>query len=577
MPPVDNARVRGGGRGATALLALPVSHSTVVHTSFVGRQTPTLSEFGIANSSNRQYVSSPRVSTFAATNGASATLPAGEPISNPVSFNGTVPVNLSSSWPQSARASNVNVSGTRHESFESDVHHQRLNAVGSFTAMSTTSGTPTSMPSPTPHAGGTLNRRGLRSRPGRLGPGGSSAASWAGGGTWSSPGTNQRMHFRRMPRSYPTVHTVYAAVPNGSGYPSIPTTPTLVAVESRFGQNSIVSSGYPARFLALVNVADYLSEPGVAASHASGGSVQPQRRYVLRPSRTLRRVEGSGSTDAPLCAVHTHAPPMLSNDDCAICLEAFKTGELVQPMVRCQHVFHETCVRALLHARQPATSDLDVAFLTDRIVCPLCRGHLATSSILDLPEQERTFAVHLEEFLGHTSPSFPSPSTPAMEHVSLGSTVDMGGRWWEESSDSARDGSRPHSVYGSSQRPHSIAAASEGALDGFRQQSLYTYTTFTRPSWAGDNTTLSHSIDTAMRSPSANAQPTVGLRSIGAQRSMTDGQIHASGDLISSVFADAVLYDVSAGAAVANDDANRRRGAQRRALLRPLGLSGTVV
>ena len=55
--------------------------------------------------------------------------------------------------------------------------------------------------------------------------------------------------------------------------------------------------------------------------------------------------------------------PKLENETCPVCLEAFKQGQTLWRLVRCQHVFHDACAEHWI-ARQPN--------------CPLCRTTVHT-------------------------------------------------------------------------------------------------------------------------------------------------------------------------------------------------------
>ena len=50
-----------------------------------------------------------------------------------------------------------------------------------------------------------------------------------------------------------------------------------------------------------------------------------------------------------------------TKDECAVCLEEFKAGELIQPFP-CKHEFHASCINSWLHA--------------GNITCPVCRFSL---------------------------------------------------------------------------------------------------------------------------------------------------------------------------------------------------------
>ena len=54
-----------------------------------------------------------------------------------------------------------------------------------------------------------------------------------------------------------------------------------------------------------------------------------------------------------------------SADDCSICKELFKNGQLIQPFGLCVHEFHSSCLNSWLHS--------------GKTTCPVCRRDLATS------------------------------------------------------------------------------------------------------------------------------------------------------------------------------------------------------
>lgn len=82
---------------------------------------------------------------------------------------------------------------------------------------------------------------------------------------------------------------------------------------------------------------------------------------------------------------------------CAICLEPLQEEQVVQPMVYCRHLFHESCVQELLEARrQDSPRGMGSLPLGARISCPLCRGRLAAASLSEVPEPERGAVVPLD-------------------------------------------------------------------------------------------------------------------------------------------------------------------------------------
>lgn len=135
------------------------------------------------------------------------------------------------------------------------------------------------------------------------------------------------------------------------------------------------------------------------------------RRYVLRPSRLVRTMSGGLSTPGgtkELCAEWEPMAqlPVPVHEVCAICLETLKSGDLVQPMVQCWHLFHQRCIRELIQVRQsdPRRSAERLQPLGDRISCPLCRGQVAAADLAEVPELERSAVVPLAIFVGEGAP-----------------------------------------------------------------------------------------------------------------------------------------------------------------------------
>ena len=76
----------------------------------------------------------------------------------------------------------------------------------------------------------------------------------------------------------------------------------------------------------------------------------------------------------------------------AICLEPLRTGQDVQPMVRCQHLFHAACVEALVEARQAEGAEATVP-LPERVSCPLCRGPLLAGDLQEVQGPVRILQI----------------------------------------------------------------------------------------------------------------------------------------------------------------------------------------
>eukprot|EP00931_Biecheleriopsis_adriatica_P119566 TRINITY_DN94799_c0_g1_i1.p1 TRINITY_DN94799_c0_g1~~TRINITY_DN94799_c0_g1_i1.p1 ORF type:complete len:338 (-),score=42.55 TRINITY_DN94799_c0_g1_i1:68-1081(-) len=142
------------------------------------------------------------------------------------------------------------------------------------------------------------------------------------------------------------------------------------------------------------------NDPGTPGSWASNGTTHFFRAVhpaqLLRPSRVvLMAPDGSKS----LCLVKDCAARLQQvgfglpagrrlgpeGEECAICLETLKTGDTVQPMAQCQHLFHVTCIQSFLK-KLP---------VTQRAACPLCRGPLAAADISDVPRREQDLVTSL--------------------------------------------------------------------------------------------------------------------------------------------------------------------------------------
>jgi hypothetical protein len=133
----------------------------------------------------------------------------------------------------------------------------------------------------------------------------------------------------------------------------------------------------------------------------ASSSVDLSAQCILRPPRViLTTAEGAHS----LCMLHDcegrlqfvlaglpAGPPLPQKECCAICLEPFQTGERVQLMANCQHVFHASCIRSLLQSQFARYSAADFG-----VPCPLCRSPLLAASISEIPQRERLPAVILD-------------------------------------------------------------------------------------------------------------------------------------------------------------------------------------
>jgi len=155
--------------------------------------------------------------------------------------------------------------------------------------------------------------------------------------------------------------------------------------------------------------------PGTPGSWMSHGTVsyfvsrqavqlQTPQQLVLRPQRViLTTPQGAKSLclvkdcAARLQQVSAELPagPKLHNQEiCAICLEPLQTGDSVQPMARCQHVFHCHCFLPYFIQRQQHNQE---------VLCPVCRQSTA-SSLAEVPSQEHSLVVPIQQLLsaGHS-------------------------------------------------------------------------------------------------------------------------------------------------------------------------------
>lgn len=133
------------------------------------------------------------------------------------------------------------------------------------------------------------------------------------------------------------------------------------------------------------------------------GFFKSPTKYMLRPARQVVVIPTSGTPGGQgslrrLWAVREPGAadqvPVASNELCAICLDPLRPGESVQPMVRCQHLFHAACVHDFVKAASANPFELG-----DRVKCPLCRGRLATSTLSEVPQVERDSVVALDASL----------------------------------------------------------------------------------------------------------------------------------------------------------------------------------
>lgn len=141
----------------------------------------------------------------------------------------------------------------------------------------------------------------------------------------------------------------------------------------------------------------------------------PQESCVLRPTRIVLAGPLGGMLGAFLprdcsaqlafsckASCEDTSTAATSNDEaapecCAFCLEEFRAGDRVQPMLACRHLFHEDCVRQFLRTHSPCGFLVPSAFAL-HIRCPMCRGPVGlprsdSESLAEVPPAERNLMV----------------------------------------------------------------------------------------------------------------------------------------------------------------------------------------
>eukprot|EP00440_Ansanella_granifera_P000966 gb/GFBE01001043.1/.p1 GENE.gb/GFBE01001043.1/~~gb/GFBE01001043.1/.p1 ORF type:complete len:253 (+),score=8.20 gb/GFBE01001043.1/:1-759(+) len=150
----------------------------------------------------------------------------------------------------------------------------------------------------------------------------------------------------------------------------------------------------------------YLSVSDALEEDAARRVPQHARCY-LRPVQRVRTLSGDATPGGSnrYCAVfeptlQSHQRPRVrlpTELECAICFEVLRSGEQVQPMMHCSHLFHKQCVDALIRSRVAAGYSQDAQDSVEGtrpcltyLSCPMCRGQMLASSISELPVAERT-------------------------------------------------------------------------------------------------------------------------------------------------------------------------------------------
>eukprot|EP00933_Yihiella_yeosuensis_P065571 TRINITY_DN69478_c0_g1_i1.p1 TRINITY_DN69478_c0_g1~~TRINITY_DN69478_c0_g1_i1.p1 ORF type:complete len:288 (+),score=27.26 TRINITY_DN69478_c0_g1_i1:87-866(+) len=159
------------------------------------------------------------------------------------------------------------------------------------------------------------------------------------------------------------------------------------------------------------------------------GGLQPfwQTQYCLRPARTVRTMSNDpspGGTCRHVCAALEQSGQlgasqssslstgyikqrvrMPTEAECAICFEALRSGEQVQPMVHCSHLFHKRCIDSLIQARIASGSShfapegQSSEMMTSFVTCPLCRGQMLAQSHSEVPDVERAYVQPLADVM----------------------------------------------------------------------------------------------------------------------------------------------------------------------------------
>eukprot|EP00931_Biecheleriopsis_adriatica_P036951 TRINITY_DN21221_c0_g1_i1.p1 TRINITY_DN21221_c0_g1~~TRINITY_DN21221_c0_g1_i1.p1 ORF type:complete len:247 (+),score=9.39 TRINITY_DN21221_c0_g1_i1:48-788(+) len=135
------------------------------------------------------------------------------------------------------------------------------------------------------------------------------------------------------------------------------------------------------------------------AAEISDDGGRQQRCYSLRPVQRIRTLsdEMTPGGTGHYCAVFEHSWPthprrrvrLPTEMECAICFEVLRSGEQVQPMVHCSHLFHKHCIDALIRSGVAAAQSHEHMESSSRVRCPMCRGRMLASSISEVPDDER--------------------------------------------------------------------------------------------------------------------------------------------------------------------------------------------
>ncbi|KAJ1415888.1 Zinc finger, RING-type [Sesbania bispinosa] len=102
-------------------------------------------------------------------------------------------------------------------------------------------------------------------------------------------------------------------------------------------------------------------------SYSSARASQTQTQREPNRSNIPRQRETTDHRSTPnTYPINMDLPPVKTFTlDCAICMEQFQIGDVIQPLGVCAHEFHRSCIRAWLD--------------TTKTTCPLCREHVSIS------------------------------------------------------------------------------------------------------------------------------------------------------------------------------------------------------
>jgi hypothetical protein len=102
-------------------------------------------------------------------------------------------------------------------------------------------------------------------------------------------------------------------------------------------------------------------------------------RYISgSPASAIREVE------AALKRLPSRVCDEFKDESCCICLEPFKSGELIRKLQNCKHEFHQTCVDAWLLKTATAAASSSIR-ANHGPSCPLCKRAAFSAATLHGP------------------------------------------------------------------------------------------------------------------------------------------------------------------------------------------------